>query len=160
MARKAAVYLSNEIEMAIEAMYKDKPKTSEAIRVFAERYLAMVANHTPELATREWCLIFDAYNGCMTSGDPNALAAMLPISIQDSLPDGLSEKWDADGQALVAKLAALNFAERIAVIDMADRFWAGSWDGFSDYDEIVSRLLLRAPATRKQNDQGGLPVTR
>jgi len=37
--------------------------------------------------------------------------------------DGLAEKWQVDGPALVEKLAALTYCEKLALVDAAERWW-------------------------------------
>ena len=48
-----------------------------------------------------------------------------PGGIEDSLPDGLAEKWQIDGPALVDKLRGLTFTQEVRLIEEIESFWAG-----------------------------------
>ena len=88
-------------------------------------------------------LIFDALNG-VWAGDTISMAVQsLPLGISDALTlDGLADKWGVDGPALLGKLEAMDWCQRLAVIDTAERFWAaGDWP--SDPDALIKRIKGR-----------------
>ena len=74
------------------------------------------------LTIDEACLITDALNGSLMTADT---AHLLWASIEDAIKyEGLAEKWNVDGRALVEKLrCSLNETQTMAVIDAAERFW-------------------------------------
>lgn len=76
-----------------------------------------------QLSPGEASLIVDALNG--TAVDLVA-AQGLPYEIADSLEDGLAEKWEVDGSALITKAHGWSLLQRIAVCDAAERFWSGA----------------------------------
>ena len=48
---------------------------------------------------------------------------MLADSIEDSEPDGLYQKWEIDGPALVQKLYRLTEAETLAILHVVQIAW-------------------------------------
>ena len=73
------------------------------------------------LTMAEACLIADSLNGSMM--DANT-AQVLWAGIADSIRlDGLAEKWDVDGPALVEKMQGLSALQAMALVDAAERFW-------------------------------------
>lgn len=74
-----------------------------------------------DLGLDEACLITDALNSSLMTADT---AHLLWASIEDAMKyEGLTEKWEVDGKALVEKLRGLTEFECMAVIDAAERFW-------------------------------------
>lgn len=73
------------------------------------------------LGAAEIGLIMDVLNG--TASVEAWSPSYLPQEISDSLADGMAEKWTVDGQALVTKLAAMTYVEKLALVDAAERFW-------------------------------------
>ncbi|KNZ70319.1 hypothetical protein Tfer_0879 [Thermincola ferriacetica] len=77
------------------------------------------------LTVDEACLIVDALNESLYSADT---ACLLWAGIGDACRlDGLDKKWNVDDVALVEKLQNLNELQSMAVIDAAERFWAGPY---------------------------------
>jgi hypothetical protein len=134
---KKSVYISKDTVAAINARYNDGDQNySEAINMFSDRYRVMVRADLAgiELTTDEWTMLFDIYNGTLTRQDAEGAAKMLLAEVADSyrarkLP-GLQDK-----------VAAMNLAQRMAVIDVIDRFWAGDWSEAGSYDAIIDELL-------------------
>lgn len=141
MAIKTTVYISDEREQAINERHREKPNLSGALGMFIDRYCAIVRAHTPDLTTAEWCCLFDVYCSHMFADDILAEARMLPTCVHDSIEDGTLAKWDLEGDAFLAKLQALAPVERVAVLDMVQRFWARDWQGMDNYGQIIGRLL-------------------
>lgn len=73
------------------------------------------------LSEDELSLITDARNGTamMDAGSVQMLAA----EIEDSLEDGLADKWDVDGPDLVARLRGLPYIQCAALVDAVERHW-------------------------------------
>lgn len=51
-------------------------------------------------------------------------AWVLPVEIEDTLPDGLAARWEIDGPALVARLRAMLGSGLLAIVDAVERWWA------------------------------------
>ena len=74
-----------------------------------------------DLSLDEACLITDALNSSFMTADT---AHLLWASIEDAMKyEGLQEKWEVDGKALVEKLRSLNEIQSMAIIDAAEKFW-------------------------------------
>lgn len=144
--KKRNIYIGPALGHLIEALERagdNARSVSGMINACAERYLETVRRHIPDLAAEEWLLIFDALNG-VWAGDAIVLSIQsLPAGVADAIAlDGLADKWGVDGQALVDKLEAMGWCERMAVIDTAERFWAaGDWP--SDPDALLARIKGR-----------------
>lgn len=98
----------------------------DAARSDLQRYydLLGVALASVTLEQSEAALIVDALNGTII--DQFAIQ-LLDASIEDSYHDGLAEKWNVDGTALLAKVRGWNLLQRAAVCDAVERFWANSY---------------------------------
>ena len=66
-------------------------------------------------------LLLDVANGALFAS-PSAVGFIEHV-VAAGIVDGLAEKWHVDGPALVGKLAALTYAEKLALIDAAERWW-------------------------------------
>ena len=66
-------------------------------------------------------LILDALNGTLFS-EPFSVG-IIEHEIADAIADGYAEKWQCDGPALIEKLTALSYCEKLAIVDAAERWW-------------------------------------
>ena len=119
-------YSDKETEAIIEARSgtgdKGAGDRSGAIRRGLSRYAEICRRSQPKLSVAEWNLVCDSLSGVIH--DSAGMVAALSIGIADSIRlDGLDAKWKVDGPALVAKLEALSYCERVAVVDLAERYW-------------------------------------
>jgi hypothetical protein len=73
------------------------------------------------LSEGEQGLILDALNGTLFS-EPFSVG-IIEHEIADALADGYAVKWSVDGPALVVKLKALSYCEKLAIVDAAERWW-------------------------------------
>jgi hypothetical protein len=88
-----------------------------------DRYAEVCRRHIPDLSVPEWTLIMDSLRG--TIHEPAAMISVLEHGIADSLHlDKLDAKHGVNGEALLAKLRKLGYAERVAICDVAERYWA------------------------------------
>ena len=65
-------------------------------------------------------LLIDVLNGTLFAS-PCAIG-FLEHEVADGIVDGLAERWHVDGAALMKKLKALSYAEKLALIDAAERW--------------------------------------
>ena len=65
-------------------------------------------------------LILDVANGALFAS-PCAIN-FIEHEVAAGIIDGLAERWHVDGPALVKKLKALSYAEKLALIDAAERW--------------------------------------
>ena len=87
-----------------------------------ERYAEVCRRSLPELTEPEWSLLRDSLNGW--AAEPVASVGWLAMGVRDSIQlDGLDAKWGVDGDALLARLEALDYAGCCAVLDAVERWW-------------------------------------
>lgn len=133
---KKSVFLNDATVEAIESRQKPgEANYSGTINSLIDRYQALIRNTVQELdlSTKEWTTIFSIYNGTVTGHDAAGTVKMLLAEVMDS-------EEAANTPHLPEKIRSMNFCQRLAVIDMADRFWSRKWEDASDYDEIISIL--------------------
>ena len=75
-----------------------------------------------KLTDPEMGLILDVLNG--TAFIDTFSPAFIIHEVADSIRyDKSDEKWACDGEALIAKMAKFTYAENLAIVDAAERFW-------------------------------------
>ena len=75
-----------------------------------------------KLIDAEMGLILDVLNG--TIFIDTFSPAYIIQEIADAVRyDKTDEKWECDGEALIAKMAKFTYAENLAIVDAAERFW-------------------------------------
>jgi len=141
MGRRINLYIGPRLAQLLEERAGRGRSTSGVVNAVADRYLETVRRYTPRLAVNEWLAIFDALNG-VWAGDNAAMAVQsLPYGVSDFLTlEGAAEKWEVDGPELVEKLEALDWCQRLAVIDAAERFWARQ-DWPSEHHDLVAAVV-------------------
>lgn len=97
---------------------------SATIAKSLDRYFYALAAARRDLRSRfssgEQGLILDVANGTLF-GSPCAIG-FLEHEVRAALDDGAAERWHVDGPALVKKLKALSYVEKLALIDAAERW--------------------------------------
>jgi len=117
--RKAGVYVGPPLKAALDAA--PDHSLSGRVNTIAERYMEMVRRSTPALSAEEWSALVDLLNS--TVRDPR-MAQMLHIEVSEGMRDGLADKWGIDGARLAGRVEALPFADRMAILEIVDRYWA------------------------------------
>ena len=121
--------------------------TGVVLRTIVDRYRTLTAAELPEYTEGQWCLICDVLNGCgALMGSPEDYAGFW-ASVYDSADDGYGEKWGVDAKAFGLELRKLPDASRMAVWDVAARFW-----GHRDLVRMTHRELLEAAGARIKED--------
>jgi hypothetical protein len=119
---KYSVSLQPEI---VSEINRREGERSTIINTSLDRYFAILSRARRSLAQiisdDEMALILDAINGIV---HVDTISVQLVYAeIEDSLADGLAEKWSIDGPALVEKLRGLTYAENMALVDAGERWW-------------------------------------
>ena len=133
---KKSVFLNDAAVEAIESRNKPgEANYSGTINTLIDRYRALIRNTVLELdlSTKEWTTLFSVYNGTVTGQDASGTVKMLLAEVMDS-------EEAENTPHLPEKIRNMNFCQRLAVIDMVDRFWSRQWDECSNYDEIIATL--------------------
>lgn len=131
-SKMTTITLYNEDISRVELRGKNRSQTIardlERLYSLYRRCLSQI-----KLTANEACLICDVLNG--TIMDANS-ASMLWAEVEDGCNlDGLDEKWEIDGPALVEKLKSYNETQCLALVDAAERFWA------SDYESTTRETM-------------------
>ena len=97
-----------------------------SIRCLQTRYLAVLAYERRELRPKfspaECGLILDACNG--VAFFDSFSVRLFPEGVRDAIEmEELDAKWQVDGPALLAKLDATTFSQRMAFVDAVQRWW-------------------------------------
>jgi hypothetical protein len=95
-----------------------------------------------ELSAGEAGLLVDVLNGTIID---LTVAQMLAAEVEDALADGAAERWQLDGPAFVARLAALTLLQRLAICDAVERFWSARYRIGSTADQLVAVGLVKRP---------------
>lgn len=148
MAERLTIYVGPPVDEALRGIGPgeagrggDPESRSGRINAVCERYLATVERDMPELAKGEWCLFCDILN---SSFRDRHLIDGLALEVADSEPDGTGEKWAVDVRALALKVDAMTFGQKVAIVEVVDRFWRITG---TDYGEMLVAAGARlAPA--------------
>lgn len=117
---------------ALDSRTGEGGSRSETARQIIARYAAMCARELPELSIAEWNLCRDALNGAWLLDDQ--AVRFLEHEIADACKlNRLDVKWSEwavnnghagiDAADLVARLATLGYASRLALVDSVERWW-------------------------------------
>lgn len=122
---KFPISINPELSLEIERRNAGENR-SGAISKMLSRYLYVLADARrrlrDEFSEGEISLILDALNG-IGHFDVHA-PSFVNAEIADAISlDQLDAKWKVDGPALVAKLNALSYADKLAIVDASERWW-------------------------------------
>ncbi|WP_019022937.1 hypothetical protein [Thioalkalivibrio sp. ALE23] len=140
---KRSIYCSDPIEKLLSQYDpgddgEPMRSTSGAINTAVDRYLEVVRRSMPAFQLNEWGLIFESLNGVWMQEGAGMIEGSLKLGISDSISlDRLDQKWEVEGDALLAKLQALTYCQQVAVIDAAERFWSQPNRGSTLREEIA-----------------------
>jgi hypothetical protein len=142
MSRKTTIHIPTKADAVLAAFGADS--TSGVLATIVERYDRITREAIPELTLPEWSAICDALNGCniSLSGRTPDPAPMAWAEILDSEPE-IGKKWNVDCQALAEKLRALPFVGKIAVWDIAARFWSSPRNKKASTAEVLREIGVK-----------------
>lgn len=133
MARNVSIWMSDALESAIKerTMQADEGNRSALIAKIVARYDEVVRRSIPILLEKEWMLCADALNGVWLSDEPRHVL-WIDVEIADAIKlNRYDTKWKVDGAALMKKISALDYAARLAVVDVVERLWCDPQSDFS-----------------------------
>lgn len=119
--------ISTQPELTAEIEMRNAGENrSGTISKMLSRYLYVLADARRRLRDQfsegEISLILDALNG--TGFFDEHAPIFIDAEIADAISlDRLDAKWGVDGAALVKKLAALSYADKLALVDASERWW-------------------------------------
>ena len=123
---KQTVSLPEEI---VAAMGSRGDRLSTEITRNLNRYLYSLFEARREMRSQfgdqECGLILSATNGTMFS-EPFSIS-LIHAGVEDAIRyEKLDDKWGVDGPALVGKLAALTYIQKLALVDAVNVWWNGN----------------------------------
>lgn len=125
MAKRTSTYLSDRTVDILDAAMGDTGTLSGEINKFVDRYAETVRRHRgveKQFSESEMNAMRDVANGWWA--EPAAtIDGGLALNLEDSMPDGIGEKWGIDAPALVAKLRALPYADQLALVAGIEAWW-------------------------------------
>lgn len=123
MATKKGVYFADATEQLLGEI--SSGRVNQALDRYAEILRRERVEHV--FGEAEWNALRDMLNGAIS--EPAAMVrGSLAMGWEDSLEDGLAEKWDVDPGALQQKLVALTYVQEVAVIEAVERWWRSQGD--------------------------------
>ncbi|WP_454255169.1 hypothetical protein [Pseudomonas sp. Marseille-Q8238] len=131
MAKKAGIHIGPQLEAAIGATGDETGiTTSKRVNVIGDRYAEILRRERVEklFSDAEWNALRDMLNGTL-SEPAEVIRGSLNMGWEDSIEDGIAEKWDVDPRAMQQKLAALNYVQEVAIIEAVETWWRGQARG-------------------------------
>lgn len=130
MAKKAGIHIGPQLD-AIIGVTGDEAgiTTSRRVNVIGDRYAEILRRERIEkqFSEAEWNALRDMLNGTL-SEPAELIRGSLQMGWEDSVEDGLAEKWDVDPQVLADKLGALTYVQEVAVVEAVERWWRSQSD--------------------------------
>lgn len=126
MTKRTSIYLNPPLAEAL----KGADSISGQLGKICDRYAE--TNRRARIAQRfseaELNAMRDVCNG--TWFEPAQLIdGSVLANFEDSLQDGIAEKWSIDAPATVAKLRDLTYPDQVALVEDIESFWRGVADG-------------------------------
>lgn len=128
--KRTSIMLYPRAEAFVQARSEDN--FSGALNQTVERYeeiLKQARAQLLELLTeKEMALILDVLNGTLFT-EPISIH-MVYGEVEDGINmEGLDQKWEINGKELIEKTRNLNYAEKVALVDATERWWASTGEG-------------------------------
>lgn len=122
MTKRTSIYINPPIEEAL----KGADSISGRLGHVCDRYAEI--NRRARIAQRfsenELNALRDVCNGTVFSPAQLIDGAVL-ADFEDSLQDGIAEKWSIDAEATIAKLRDLAYPDQVALVEDIEAFWRG-----------------------------------
>lgn len=130
-----SLYLDEEILKLLSQYQIDTGERSAIVTAIIERYAEACRRELPRDWSRaEWLAMMDMLNATMI--EPLTIAH-LDHEVEDAIRmEHIDDKWHLDGAAFLARVRALCYGARLAVCDLALRYWAAV-SRHEDHDALL-----------------------
>ncbi len=131
MAKKSGIHIGPQLDAVIGVTGDEVGiTTSKRVNIIGDRYAEILRRERIDkhFSAAEWNALRDMLNGTL-SEPAELIRGSLQMGWEDSVEDGLAEKWDVDPTALQQKLAALTFVQEVAVVEAVERWWRNQKSG-------------------------------
>lgn len=124
MATKKGIYFADAAEKLLGDI------NSGRVNQVLDRYAEILRRERIEklFTDAQWNALRDLLNGTL-SEPAELIRGSLAMSWEDSIEDGIAEKWDVDPQSMQQKLAALTYVQEVAIVEAVERWWRDQRDG-------------------------------
>lgn len=124
MATKKGIYFADAAEQLLGDI------SSGRVNQVLDRYAEILRRERVEkmFSDAQWNALRDLLNGTL-SEPAELIRGSLAMSWEDSIEDGIAEKWDVDPQSMQQKLAALTYVQEVAIVEAVERWWRDQRDG-------------------------------
>ncbi|MNK46810.1 hypothetical protein D3C87_656010 [compost metagenome] len=122
-SNKKSIYVGQQLSEAIGVV--GPRDLSSRLNRIGDRYMEILRRQqiAKRFSEAELNLLKDSLNGVLH--EPAGMIRGVAVGIQDSIElDGLAEKWEVDGPALIAKLQALDYVAEVALVEYVEAYWA------------------------------------
>lgn len=118
MATKQGIYFGDAAESLLGEI------SSKTVNRALDRLAEIIRRERVEklFSEAEWSALRDMLTGTI-SEPASMIKGCLAQLWDDSVVDGIAEKWDVDPSAMDAKLRALSYPQEVAVINSVERWW-------------------------------------
>lgn len=120
MTKRTSIYLNPPLEAALQGAESISGRLGQICDRYAE------TNRRARIAQRFSEAELNAFRDCCngTWFEPAALVdGAVLANFEDSLQDGVAEKWGIDAPATITKLRALDYHEQVALVEDIEAFW-------------------------------------
>lgn len=121
--RRLTIGNSPGLQRLLRGRVADDQSPTQVITRAVARYDELCRHHLPVLDGPQWNVIFDALNGWGMLAEREVQFAEHEIADAIRM-DGADKRHGADGTGLMAAMRTWRYAEWVAVVDAAERFWA------------------------------------
>jgi len=117
VGERLSIYASAPVQRVLALVADNR---SGRLATVCERYLALVDRYCPRLTIGEWYVVIEAMRM-----EQNDAWRLVPSVVRDAEKrEGLCSEWEIDVEDLAPRLELLEDAGRLAIQEIAERFWA------------------------------------
>lgn len=120
MTKRVTIYLNPPLVEALQ----NTDSTSGRLGQICDRYLGILfrARIADKFSPNERDALRDCCNGTIF-GPAQVIDGAVLANFEDSLYEGLADKWKVDAPTTIAKLRALTFPEQVALVEEIEAYW-------------------------------------
>lgn len=148
---RQTIYVPKDEEAPLRRLLalKGEENMSSAVNSISARYLEIICHSVPKAFTeQDLCFLFDIFKSPWTP-ELNGVKGMEEEIGHAIKFDQMDQKWRVDGQHILTKMRRLNYAEKMAIVEMSEAFWKTEAD--QPYDQVIRYLKERLRPTQAYN---------
>ena len=132
MTKRTSIYLNPPLQKALDGADSISGRLGQICDRYAE--INRRARIAQRFSEAELNAMRDCCNG--TWFEPAQLIdGAVSANFEDSLIDGIAEKWGIDAPATIAKLRELTYPDQVALVEDIEAFWRGVANAGADGDD-------------------------